>query len=235
MKAKSIAKFIAVFSFTVACSTSFAAEPLPSNYGGTSFAFIESPEPESFRLENSQFGLGLVIHKIRNSAMSKSFSTDMVNAKPAFNAHLRQVLSDRLKQSGLKELPAPVVDWEESGLWKIDYASLKTDADLIINIYVDYAGVRSPNSSTFYEPMLYVNFCVVARKLQNWCVLENVGVYGDGTSKNSDMTYVADPEQRWASSEEVFKSIPSIIQAIKFGGNRIAEDVAKKMQAGAKY
>lgn len=211
----------------------YAADSLLKSVDARTFSIIETPEPTEFRMENSQFGLGLFVHKIRNSVLSGNFSNDLVKAKPNFNALLRTEIAKSLESAGLKQLPNLQPELNPSDLWKVNYEAIQTESDLIIHIYVEYAGVRSHNTTPYYSPSLYVNFCVVAKKVGNKCLIENAAVYGDNTSKDGEFVYVADPSQIWNTADDVFNDIPSVVSAISSGIKRIAVDVSKEI-TGAK-
>jgi hypothetical protein len=207
--------------------TGYAADSAFKSVDVRTFSFIETPEPTAFRMENSQFGFQLFVHKIRNSILSENFSNDVVKAKPNFNALLRTELGNNLKGAGLSQLPNLQAELNPSDLWAINYGAIQSESDLIIHIYVDYAGVRSQNTSPYYTPSLYVNFCIVAKKIGNKCLIENAAVYGDNTSKDSEFVYVADPTQVWSTADDVFNDIPGVVSAISSGIKRVAAEVSK--------
>jgi hypothetical protein len=230
MKAKFILTGLLVLGFGGGV---YAADSPLKSVDARTFSFIETPEPTAFRMENSQFGLGLFVHKIRNSVMSENFSNDVVRAKPNFNALLRAELGKSLQTAGLTQLPNLQAELNPNDLWKVNYGAIQTESDLIVHIYVDYAGVRSHNTTAYYTPSLYVNFCVVAKKVSNKCLIENAAVYGDNTSKDSEFVYVADPTQIWNTADDVFNDIPSVVSAINSGIKRISAEVSKEI-VGAK-
>ncbi len=223
-----LAGAIISMGFNVAIS----ADNQLTNLGAKTFTIIKTPEPNKFRMENSQFGFGGIVHRFRNNGLSDALSGDLVKANPNFNEFLRTQISNELKMAGLNEILPPEVILDPSDLWKIDYSKVDTESDLIIHAYVDYSGVRSGSTSSFYETAVHVNFCVVAKKLSNKCLIENTAVYGDGASKNSKFVYVASPDHRWENSVAVFENIPEIIKSMNFGLSRIATDVSKAVLNG---
>ncbi|MBU3697779.1 SHOCT domain-containing protein [Dechloromonas sp.] len=200
-----------------------------ANQGHTKFTILAAPEPTQFRVDNSQFGLGLVIHKIRNAALSSNFSEDMVKLEPKLNEYLRREISGALLANGWEELNPPAYGFNSRNLWKVDYQSLQTQSDVIIHAYVDYIGVASSSYSLQYQPVLYVNYCLVYLPNARNCKIENTIIFGDGTKKDGELTYFAPDVYRWDSADQVFASQREIIDSYKYGLKRIANDIANQV------
>lgn len=211
-----------VSALTTCFAPANAAEQIKGQGSIKTFTMLPVGEPSEYKMRNRNLLIGGIVGGIRDMSLSSKLTEAIKLENPELGEHIKKSVADQLKRSGLSEIPMP----EGISTDKINYATIKTDADAIVHIYYEGAGLFSGTLSTNYEPYLYASYCVVARKISNDCIIENSGVYGDGSKKNAPGTYVAPENERWPNSEAVEGGIKDVIASFKNGATKIATGFA---------
>lgn len=187
------------------------------------FTVLETADPDQFRMRNFMpasilaLGVGIPVSIYRNKEMSEKFGV-LIKEKPIGMANaMRQQVISSLAAGGLTEIPPPVVQVDPKDPNNIDYGKIKTQADAIIHVFFDEAGIESPTFSVMYRPQIAATICVVVQKVDNDCVFSEGATYG---AKKDDVKKgeVASAEnEQWDSENTVYGQMDAVRDALRSG------------------
>ncbi len=110
-----------------------------------------------------------------------------------------------------------------------DYRKVTTDADAIIHVIINEAGVASPLRSTSYKPQLNVDVYIISakdqRKIDDWGV-----DYGADASKLDNGNIPADAKFAWGTYEILMKKMPDVVDGLQQGAKLLGPHIAKTMR-----
>lgn len=110
-----------------------------------------------------------------------------------------------------------------------DYHKVTTDADAIVHVIINEAGVASPLRSTSYKPQLNVDVYIISakdqRKIDDWGV-----DYGADASKLDNGNIPADAKFAWGTYEILMKKIPDVVDGLQQGAKLLGPHIAKTMR-----
>jgi hypothetical protein len=205
----------------------------------TSFVILPIPDPANYDIKKHRASIPVIDREAR-----KTFTDLVKKNNPDFGLLMWNTLRTELIKAGLTEVLAPTVSIDQYNPRAINYQDLKTDADAIVHLYFESAGVRaqkmekrssypygmtSEPSDEDYQPYLYAGYCVVLKNLGNGCQLENSAAFGDGITVDGNIEYPAKESEHWRTSDEVLANIPNVIGAYKTGSVKMAKGISEKI------
>ena len=198
-------------------------------------AILPIQNPLRFTLDKSGsalilFGIiGQSIHQADIAAKNDGFSNKMRENKLPIGDEIMVSLEQGLVAQNYEVIVLRDQNMGFAAPKNFDYRKVTTDADAIIHVIINEAGVASPLRSTSYKPQLNVDVYVLSTKDQR--EIDDWGVdYGADASKLDYGNIPADAKFAWGTYEVLMKKIPDVVDGLQQGAKLLGPHIAKTMR-----
>ncbi len=197
-------------------------------------ALIPATEPQELTLKNENGVMNVLIpissvaFLLDSKEKAKRFNEAMSTRRTALAQALTMQVVEALAAKGyrverLDDIVRPVDDPDD-----IDYGTLKTDAEAILQLRVSEVGLYSSKLSTNYLPRVNIQAKLYVRSIDDSLYDENL--YFGVDAKDSDpTTIVADPKFAYPSFESVMSKTDEIKAVFDDGIERLARRLSSQL------
>ncbi|RIX48217.1 MAG: hypothetical protein D3M94_04810 [Rhodocyclales bacterium GT-UBC] len=216
--------------FVVASSLAAEQQALPA--GAKSFLMIPVTEPTDYQIRNFNYTPPA-------SYQRRTLNQIIKKIDPKLGDQLQKHIAAKLANAGLTEISGADIRVNPDNPGKIDYKSIKQNADVIIHVYLDGLGVISTSTSigatqyqneySNYVPFVFVSYCILVPQRGSGCQLESSGVYGNRTAQDAKLEYRSNPREIWGSFADIEASPQSVIDAIANGAIKLGDDIVDEI------
>jgi hypothetical protein len=194
-------------------------------------AILPIQNPRRFTLDKSGsplFLLGAIQH-IEIAAKNDGFSNKMRENKLPIGDEMMVSLEQGLIAQNYEVIVLHDQNMGFAAPKDFDYRKVTTDADAMIHVIINEAGVASPLRSTNYIPQLNVDVYIISAKDQR--NVDDWGVdYGADASKLDNGNIPADAKFAWGTYEILMKKIPDVVDGLQQGAKLLGPHIAKTMR-----
>lgn len=204
----------------------------------TSIALIPIRNPSQFQVDKRGGPLlflpgGRIWRELETSGKSSGFTRRMRelnvnNLGDELTARITENLEKRGYQVTVLNKTKIRFDPEDPG--DVEYENIKTDADAILNIWIQEVGAFSILSSAVYRPQFNIGVELVRPGKEGEEIYDDSIVYGAHASKASDNSIPSDPKFEYKDYDVLMARSEEVAESLRIGGAALAELVAANLE-----
>jgi hypothetical protein len=192
-------------------------------------------EPPLIKMANDPpiFFAGLAalgISKVRNGGMSDRLTSEIYRLNPAYAKQLDQGIRAALLAAGFEitDGPLPAVNAEKP--WKYKVEQLNPDNQTVLYTYFESIGIRAHHQNSYYQPAMYIRFCLMTPANKKDCTYYDGVAFGDNHGEEDETTLLATKAERWFDEDSAYARADEIDRAFRRGIEWAAPRLAASIQ-----
>lgn len=214
------------------------AKPLVKSPPIKSIAFVPVRNPSRFEVDKRGGPLSLlpggrIWRELETSGKSSAFTRRMrelglTNLGDELTTKITESLVKRGYQVTVLNNTKIRFDPEDPG--HIDYDTIKTDADAILNVWVQEAGAFSVLSSLVYRPQLNLGVELVRPGSEGEELYDDTLVYGAHAGKADHDAIPSDPKHEYKDYDVLMARSTEVVESLRAGAAALAELIAINLE-----
>jgi hypothetical protein len=234
--------FLCIFCLIVlisGCATKGKnAKPVAKSPPIKTIAFVPVRNPSRFEVDKRGGPLSLlpggrIWRELETSGKSSAFTRRM---RELGLTDLGDELTTKIAESLVKRgyqvtvLNNTKIRFDPEDPGHIDYETIKTDADAILNVWVQEAGAFSVLSSLVYRPQLNLGVELVRPGTEGEEIYDDNLVYGAHASKAGHDAIPSDPKHEYKDYDVLMARSAEVAESLRVGAAALAELIATNLE-----